>query len=185
VMDNPPMAEKQIIKLPEDGNAYFTSIFVPANWQNDSKSRELVAWFESHDQLRSLKAQTHFKVFAANDPMSQRYRNVVTELPCVMIQKPDGTRVYHRQGAAVPTSPNGLAADIQGQLYSNCPWRKPDEPPPDDEPVVDKSGPPTLANGPAGFEPNVVLAVLALVAGLGLGVGTSYYEQYYGEIELV
>lgn len=178
LMDNPP-AGQQIMTLPEDGNAYFTSIFVPANWQANPKSRALVAWFDTDTQLRSLKTQTHFKVFAANDLMARRYHNVVTELPCVMIQKPDGTRVYHAQGDSLPASATALAADIQGNLYMKCPLKKPE---PEPEPAV-VNGPPSLTG--TAWEPNLILAALSLVAGLAFGAGTSYYEQYYGNSEVI
>ena len=188
VCDNPPVFEKQIINLPEDGNAYFTTCFLPDNWKEDPKSRALVAWFESHDQLKSLKSQTHWNIYTANSAMYQsRYRMMVTALPAVVIQKPDGTRVYQQQGEAVPNSASALAADIQGQLYTNCPWRKPDEPPPadpvvDEPPNLDGVGVPDMSSG-GGTDwamPSMLLIGISALAGLGLGVGTGYYEQYYG-----
>lgn len=181
--DNPPVAERQIMKLPEDGNAYYTTIFV------DRGDNQIVSWFQTNEQLKSLKAQTHFKVFVAGDPMAARYRKTVTAYPAVVVQKPDGTRVYQTQGNEVPTSAWGLASDIQGNLYERCPWRRPKPAPatpatPTDEPPdLDNQGPPGTA-GATGWEPNLILAIISLIVGLGLGVGTSYYEQYYGDTQL-
>lgn len=181
VCDNPPTYELQIVKLPEDGQAYHTSLFLPDNWQSNRQCTELVAAFETDAKLKSLKAQTHWHVYTPRDQMFPRYQAMVPVLPAVVVQKASGQKVYAAAGDAIPRAPSLLAADIQGNLYANCPNR----PRPAPEPVQPApiNGPPKLDEPPAtpdsGFP--LVLAAIAAAIGLGIGAGTKYHEQYYGK----
>jgi hypothetical protein len=182
--DTPPSYEKQIINLPEDGQAYHTSLWLPQNWEQNKQAREMVAWFETNPQLRSLKAQTHFHIYEQGSRMYEnRYRQMIPKVPAVTVQKSTGQFVYEAGLTnSVPSSATALAADIQGNVYSNCPNRKPKpEPTPEPDPV-DK-GPPKVLEPPAVTEgltdKPIFLILSALFVGGLAGLGSAYYEQYY------
>lgn len=127
--------QAKIVELPEDGQVWFTSLFVHDDWKNRPADRRLVADFDAIAPLQSLKAQTHFHVYTASDPnYRERFARDVNVLPCVLIQRANGEIVYKESGANVGCQPDGLARSIQAGIRRHCPDGKCGPlPPPADE----------------------------------------------------
>jgi hypothetical protein len=176
-------AERQIMKLPEDGNAYYTTVFVPASGRS-----AVPAWFESDPRLYSLKRQTHFTTFEADDPMYTRYKRYHgnSGKTVVLLQDPYGRVIYNSARTGLPRSASSLADAIQ-QDVANCHifkrWRERRNPTPEPQPApepVDPDEPEFVEPEEApGSDFPFLLAGLGLVIGLAFGSGTAYYEQYY------
>ena len=173
----------QVIELPEDGQAYYTSLFLPTNWKADQTSRTLYSWFDTNPQLRGLKAQTHWNVYDENDFFYRtRYFKIAPVVPAVVVQDSTGKVV-----ASVTTfsTPDQLVADLSGEM-TGClrRWRKEPEPPapapaPAPQPAPGPiNGPPDLVSRPQ-WQPPYLLAAVGLVIGLAIGAGTKWYETYY------
>lgn len=146
IRDMPVVAEQRVVSLPEDGKAYYTSLFLPKNWQNDQKSRELRSWFDTNITLSSLKAQTHFNVVTPADPQwkAKYEKSVGSNLPCFALTDATGTVVCKRTS---PTDVNSLASEVTDACRRGrrCPVKP--EPTPEPEPVIPDTGP-VLPNSP-------------------------------------
>lgn len=186
VVQSQPAAEKQVINLPEDGTKFFTSLFLPANWQADNTCRSLVAGFNSDRRLASLKVQTIYNQYAADDPMfAARYAASVKELPCIALTDPTGGVLYKASGKNIPKSYKLLASDIQRSIVTTrcpngkCPWQDeeekdqaiPDTTPHDDGKVVTPEPEPD-------HKLPLWLALIVGTAGVGLGVGPDIAKKY-------
>jgi hypothetical protein len=188
VFDKTPVQfEKQVLKLPEDGNAYYTSLFLRPG------DEQIEEWFKTNPALASLRKQTHFNVYYTNTVRYRRYQKMVPVAPAVVIQKPDGQKVYHEAGKDLPTTASGLAADIDG-TFMECflrprrprgpapdvtPEDEPTDEPTDDEPTA-KDGPPKLdkpAATPVADTPWLLVGI-GLMIGLGAGIASKFHEQY-------
>lgn len=168
---------KQIVALPEDGQTYYTTVYLPATRSHDA----IATWFDSHPYLAGLKAQTHFHVYYDNSPeYRDRYRTAVPVVPAVTVQTADGAYVYKAVGDAVPTNPDALAWSIQTGVYTSCPLfqRRQPEPSPGPEPPAT---PPSVTPVTPAPSPDVpwLLYMAALAGGVLAGVGMAYYDQYY------
>jgi hypothetical protein len=180
-----PRPEQRVLELPEDGQAYYTSLFLPANWKADATSRSIYSWFETNEQLRGLRAQTHWNVYDENDLFYRtRYFKIAPVLPAVVIQDSTGRVV-----ASVTTfsTPEGLVNDLQYGIETGCirRWRERREPVPAPAPVPAPQPTPGPINGPPAilggsqWQPPYLLAAIGLAVGLGIGAGTKWYETYY------
>jgi hypothetical protein len=188
VVQTQPVAEKQIINLPEDGTSYFTTLFLPANWRADKNCRSLVAGFTSDRRLASLKAQTIWNQYDASDPMfASRYGSSVTELPCVSLTDPTGGVLYKRSGEKIPKSYKLLAQDIQSQIVTTryrgkkcpdgkCPWEDEEK----NEAVPDTQPNTTPAVDATEQDHNLPLwlALIIGAAGVLVGVGPDIASKY-------
>lgn len=179
--------ERQVVTLPNDGNQYFTTLFLPSNWQADNKCRNLVANFQSDPRLSSLKVQTRYNQYEAHEAIfTARYAASVTELPCVALTDSAGGVVYKASGVKIPNSPRLLAQAIQSEIVAKrcpngkCPWQddeeKPDEKIPDTTPVT----PVTPVVDPVEPDKHLPLwiALIAGAAGVALGVGPDIAKKY-------
>lgn len=176
------LAERQVMRLPEDGNAYYTTIFNPTD--------RVVDWFDSDARLKSLRKRTHFSTWEKADPMFSRYKRYHgnSSKTIVLVQDPYGRVVYSSASKPFPKSPSALADAIQGDIEANCHlldrWRERRNPTPEPEPKPDEEVEPDFvddeeAEGDPGSDFPFLLAGLGLLIGVAFGVGTSYYEQYY------
>lgn len=175
-------AKQQVLELPEDGQAYYTSLFLPANWKADQTSRQLYSWFETNQQLRGLKAQTHWNVYDENDFFYRtRYFKIAPVIPAVVVQDSNGRVV-----ASITTfsTPDQLVADLSGDMTACLRrWRERHNPEPAPAPAPQPTpgpinGPPAIVT-PQGWQPPYLLAAVGLVVGLAIGAGTKWYETYY------
>lgn len=114
------LAEERITDLPEDGQVWYVSLCVRPNWQTIPEDRRLVAAFEVDPHLVSLKAQTRYHFYTANDPLFKERFAGVTEFPCLMIQNGSGQVVFKRSGSAAAQSERRLAKDIQAAFTDIC-----------------------------------------------------------------
>lgn len=176
----PVITEQQVVTLPEDGKAYYTSLFLKADYQKDKKSRELKSWFDTNITLASLRAQTHWNVVTTADPQwKAKYSKSVPELPCFALTDADGNVVYKVSGNNIQNA-NVLAAEVGRR----CPNRKcpTPEPVPDEKETVPDSGP-ILDSKPPVFEPAneefpLWLGLLLGLAGVAAAIVPDVVNKY-------
>lgn len=129
--------QERVIYLPEDGGRWFTTLFLPANWQQDAASRQLVQNFASNPRLLSLKGQTHYWQTTVTDPMvrTKHAYALQSPSPIVTLQDPSGKVWYKASGSNVPSDGDVLADQIAASIAGNphCPKPKP-QPQPDVRP---------------------------------------------------
>lgn len=179
--------EQHIVKLPEDGKQYYTTVFLASNWQGDAKSRELVAWFDTNPQLASLRSQTHFNVITQADPLwKTNYATSVATVPCLALTDAKGDVVYKASQNGLPTEPKALASAVAKAVERRCPNRrcpvKPDPEPtpepvvPDTAPVIPDTSP--LIEPPAKEEFPLWLGVILGIVGLGAAIVPDMVKKY-------
>lgn len=181
--------EQRIVSLPEDGKQYYTSLFLPSNWQADPKSRELRAWFDTNITLTSLKAQTHFNVITPTDPQwGPKYASSVGKtLPCIALTDATGDVVYKATQAAIPGTSNTLAAAIHESVQRRCPNRRcpapePVTPAPEPSPNVPDTNPVLPDTNPVLTVPEhefpLWLGILLAVGGIAGAVVPDIVKKY-------
>ncbi|MHB1033261.1 MAG: hypothetical protein ACYC35_05060 [Pirellulales bacterium] len=189
-----PVAE-QVIELPEDGEAYHTSIFTHADWQARPDERRLVAWFAGNARLASFKAQTHAHHVTPDDPIFPRFRDTIAELPAVVVQQASGRVLYKTSGPRIPESAERLANDI-ALVFPNrpvlLPWNRPrpcpgpncPQPKPEPQPAppdVDVNVAPIPDVAPAEPNPNGALSLALAGGAAALAGGVAYaWRKRYG-----
>lgn len=115
---------ERVLQLPEDGECYYTTVVVRANWQARPEDRELVAWFDAQPELASLKGQTTFHVLT---PEAATYQYFVDSaggeaaLPAVFVQGEGGRVLYKVSGREIPESPAVMAGELV-ELFDKRPW---------------------------------------------------------------
>lgn len=184
-----PAVQERVINLPEDGNAFYTTLFLPANWQKDGKSRTLRAWFDTQYQLASLKSQTHFNVVTTADAQWSKYAPTVPVLPSVCLTTAAGDVYFKASGDTIPSSPSKLATAIDQSIERRCPnrkcpWKEEEPTPtppavPDTTPVV----PDTVPHVPDVTPPveegfPLWLGVILGLGGAGLAVGPDVVKKW-------
>jgi hypothetical protein len=189
------VADVEDITLPEDGQAYFTSVIVPPSWETNPRAKEIVGWFDQDVRLKSLKSQTHFRVYPTNDPIYRaNLAHAVGNTPAVLVQKASGeVEMAVWEGGQLPATSNEMGNKV-GRIFGKhrggggcpdgkCPLPKPtpDETQPKPEPVPDLPPKPVVPIvepvdpvGPEGSNVGfwVLLAVLLVMT---LGAANIYY----------
>ena len=161
-------ARERVIQLPEDGQAYHTTVVVSANWRERRAERYLLGWFAAHPGLASLKAQTHFHQYDQGSVLYKtRLAHAVPDAPAVVVQTADGKVVYKASGANLPQSADELASNISISLGGCRPRPRPPAPPqPQPDVDVDVHPIPDVAPQPARPEfPWALLVVAVLIGG--------------------
>lgn len=178
--------EQRIVNLPEDGKLYYTSLFLPANWQADPKSRELRAWFDTNVTLASLRSQTHFNVVTTADAQWRtKYAPSVGQVPCIALTDAAGDVVFKACSGNIPNDAKVLATAVSTAVSKRCPNRrcptpepvKPEPEPvqPDTAPILDTKVPDLTP--PAEEFPLWLGLVLGLV-GIGAAVVPDVVKKY-------
>lgn len=188
-----PVVSEQLPRLPEDGKAYYFTVFLCDKWAEMPACREVKSWVETNQKLVSLKAQTHYHLYTSDDPMFIRYKGSIKEFPCVVLQRADGKCLYKMSGSNVPKTASGLADALiktfpttQGYCLrgrGTCPYVKP-QPAPQPAPVVPDTVAPfvpdTIISPPPeeseGLPTFVVLGLL--VAGGAAAIGPKVIQKY-------
>jgi hypothetical protein len=181
-------AEQRVVNLPEDGKAYYTSLFLAKNWQADPKSRELRAWFDTNITLASLKSQTHFNIVTPADPQwgSKYAQSVGPALPCVAVTDASGTLVYKASAKTLPATSNALAADVfqsvERRRRNRCPINEPTPVTP--EPAIPDTTPalpdtsPAITTPPAEEHFPLWLGIILGIAGITAAVAPDVIKKY-------
>jgi len=149
---------EQVVDLPEDGTKWHVSVVGTGEQYN-----ELIRWFESDDNLKSLRGQVHFHPISDKDGI-QAYN--VPGLPAVRLQDDKGKVLYEAWGENIPITSQGLYGAM-ARAIRPCPWDQPDPP----DPVDSGGGPPRVDFV---VDWRLLIIVAALVAGLA-------YRFYEGE----
>ena len=112
--------DSRVINLPEDGNAFHLSLFLNNDYMQ-KKDRQIVAWFETNNTLRSVKAQSHFHIYTPDDEVYRaRFASDIPSLPCIMFQDSTG-KVYYK--ATNPQSQEQVVSAF-ATLFDKKPWRR-------------------------------------------------------------
>lgn len=120
--------QERVINLPEDGDKWFTSLFLHDSWQQDARESQIVQAFETDQRLVGLKKQTIFNQYTESDPhYRETFSEAIPVLPAIAVQRPDGTVVYKASGPNVPRSGPAIADSIQRTSRRRC-WRGQCEP---------------------------------------------------------
>lgn len=181
--------EKRIVELPQDGDKPYVSIMGDPR---DPKFHEVVKWFETNETLKSVKAQTHYRVYTTSDPTYKaRYAGSLPALPAIRVQNAQGERLYQASGGNLPMTGEAVANVFTTECFRR--WCRPapqPEPEPDYEPYVPPS--PDQPVPQPDVQPDVVpasstndLAVIlaSILVGLtGGGIGglvRGYKDQHY------
>ena len=196
---NENVVRERVVDLPEDGNLYYTTVFVHADWRKRPEERRLMVAFKVEPALVSLVAQTHFNLYTPNDPdYKERFEGV--EVPCVLVQTESGEVIYKASGENIPT-----ASAMVGELVTFFdkrpwlrirPWKRPRPcPTPDPDPKPDGKVKPDRPNidvdvkipdlRPTGKDKQptessdvwLVMAIAVAIAGVGTGL---YYLRHGG-----
>lgn len=128
------MAGEAIMELPEDGNAFFCTVFTSA--QPDANEQKLLSWFSTDPQLAALAKQTHFANIRSNASTFKTYWEgtvdahgvthppLIRSLPAVVVQRPlpgDKNQIVARFQAPSPffknskTLASAIAACIRAE----------------------------------------------------------------------
>lgn len=110
------------INLPEDGQAYHTSVILSPGWEQSNRQRSLVGWFSTEPRLSSLKAQTHWHQYTTDDPIYRRnLAHAAPVAPGVVIQDATGKICYAAwEGGKLPQTPTEMGNQV-GRIFGNCP----------------------------------------------------------------
>ena len=159
----PSAIAERVLDLPEDGEAWYTTLLVHPPISRDIHDQRLLEAFDTEDRLRSLKTQTRFHVYANDHPIyQQRFAPHVQRLPAVFVQRgASGEVVFSASGPEVAEHPHRLGHAIQQAICRRCPHGRcqpvlpqptppPDTPvlPPGPEPVPNLGPPPAPDPGP-------------------------------------
>ena len=179
-------AQERVVNLPADESKWHISVV--GNPRN-ARYQTVKDWFDSHPNLKHLKAQTHFHPIVTTTAMFRdRYAQNTPKVPCIRIQSADGTVMYQVCGQDIPMSADALDQAIRTELFRRrrcCPTPQPQPQPeptpiPDPEPQpLDHVGPPDVAPVPMSGLPPWWLIVGLGVLGVGAGVAAQWKETYY------
>lgn len=166
-------AEELVVELPDDGRAFYVSLFVHADWKQRKAERELVAAWQSDRLLRSLYVQSHSRVYTPDDPMvKSRYAATLPAIPCVRVQDSTGKVLYQASGQEA--TDYAAQRSAVGRLFPwprPCPRPNPDKPKPDVDVDVDVDAKPVPDVVPdVAPEPDGVpwAAVILIAAAVGV-----------------
>lgn len=105
-----PIRER-VVNLPEDGQAWYTTLVLSKSWKEKPLERELVAWFGVVPELASLKAQTHYQIVTEGTRAhAAEFAKVAS--PAVIVQDAAGKVYYKASGNGLPADPDRLANEI-------------------------------------------------------------------------
>lgn len=112
----------RVIDLPEDGNIWHTTVFTTDGYASNPTEQRLLSWFQTDEQLRKLKAQTHFHHYTPSSSVYERYGNLTANgLPAIVLQDETGKVVYKASGVGTPNAPWPLVKGIVECIRAHCP----------------------------------------------------------------
>lgn len=124
--------EDRQLEYPNDASKYFTTVLVSPGDQS-----QLLHWFRTHQGLYSLSKRTKFNLYDTNSAHYRKsFASSCPEVPCVLIQQPNGQVVFKISGPNIPANPDDLyllianAMEVQNGVWSCRPCRpRPDRVP--------------------------------------------------------
>lgn len=161
---------ENVLNPPDDGRRYATILLTSDDWRTSAAERRMVAWFDSHRRLSTLKTTTHFfHLTPSHDLWRQRYAaKYQGTTPMLRVQAWDGAVLYEESGETLPAwSADGLADAIERTISTNGDRPHDDGQRPDKAPWFTLSPAiyPTMHFALGGFP-----YVLAAIAVLGFGL---------------
>lgn len=178
--------QERIVVLPQDQDKlYLTVVGDP----NDPQVKTVLNWFNTHNDLVAIKNQTHYRFMPTtgdSEParyFRARYSAKTPYVPCIRLQKADGTLVVDLGPNQIPATPEALfnavnrpATECFRKNNNSCPNPNP-SPAPNTDPTpgpIHRTEPPAK---PASKFPWILLGFVTL-CGAGVGVYQKYRETY-------
>jgi len=191
------LPEERIVKLPDDGGAWYVSLFVSPNWKSRPVERETVSWFYSHPVLNGLRCQVHWHLYTTDsDVYRERFKSHIGDaVPALLITDQRGKTVYCGSRAGFPAGlvrasyrrevmPDdpavlvGRLRDLFRRFRDRCgpqpaptPPTPPEPPTPDEgeNEIVPPPGPPDIGQDEAeeAAFPTGLLVLVLVITGLG------------------
>lgn len=128
----------QQVAPPQDQDAVYVTIF---GNESDAQYRALTKAVQTSPELQEMLIGSHYTAVPASSEMFKtRYGGTTPDLPCVRIQKADGTVILQTSGANAPHDAATLIKTMQRCPRGICPWnssirhRQQDAPPSDANP---------------------------------------------------
>jgi hypothetical protein len=199
---NGVICEERVINLPQDQGGWYISVVGAIG---DANYQRVLGWFNTDAKMKKLRDTVHFCPVATDTAIyRERYAMTtglykITALPCVRLQRSDGSVVYQACGKNIPMTSQGLygalanGVQMSEGIFPILPWRREMErrcpcpqpnpnpnPNPDPDPEPQPIGPPDAPDVPEVESdlPPVWLIVLMLVAGVGAGVAYQWKKTY-------
>lgn len=115
LMNDAPAFGERVFKLPEDASAFHLSVFTSET--PSAREQAIVGWFKTDPQLAKLWRQCQSHVYSPKSSIWSRYASSLPALPCVRLQKPDGTVVSQYSGLSSHLdSPDNLKRAIRADM---------------------------------------------------------------------
>ena len=122
IVTTQPEIEERLTVLPEDGQAWYTTLCVNRDWRQLPADRQLVAAFEADPRLASVRVQTRYNVYTPDDAVfKQRFANRVEQLPCVIITRGNGEVIFKSSGPHVAQNEDRLVHQVRTAFRESCP----------------------------------------------------------------
>lgn len=117
----------------------------------DRQSQDLLAWFDTNENLKALKSQCNYQAYTRDNALyKERFASIVSasEFPAVVVSDPQGGHVYAAGASMLPRSAADLYAEIYDgfQVYSRV-VSKPSEPTPINAEVASAAERPDCPDG--------------------------------------
>ena len=116
-----PTYEDRAIDLPEDGNTWHTSLFLRKEWESIPAERKVHTLFFTEKGLISLRTQTHWHLTTTNSPEYDKFAQLVTVTPCLLVQRANGEVIYRESGSQLAHDNDGLVRAIRKEVQRHCP----------------------------------------------------------------
>jgi hypothetical protein len=94
---------------------------------NNAQYRQILNWFDTHEDLAKLKESVHFHAVKAGSAIyDARYKSNIHGLPTIRLQDGDGIVLWEVHGSNIPSDPYHLRDAIYPKTGRGCllPWRR-------------------------------------------------------------
>jgi len=130
-IESAPVLESRHVDLPEDGDKWFTILFLTRDWKNHADQANAVKlWYGKlpHSEwLVELKGQTNARVIYTDEPQFQQFRQkkdgtpLVSGVPTLLIERANGEVVYLESGKSLAHHPADLRKAVVLEMKRRCP----------------------------------------------------------------
>lgn len=183
---------EQQVAAPQDQDAVYVTVFGD---ESDSHYRAIKAAVRGSGEIQQMLTGSHYsEVPSSSEMFRTRYQGSTQDLPCVRIQKADGTVILQTSGANAPHNAEELIKTMQRCPRGICPWnssikhRKPEQQAAPQQAAPEEAinfAAPPVADVQPDVEPvdegpdatTIVVGVVASLAAAGLGAYVSYKKS--------